>query len=200
MLLRSIISRDSAAVDYHRLLVPPFQQMPCIYPKSRELVCPQPAAMWRSLISAWSATSVDEIVVSTPEGEPCDNVVEFESLGEDLFSGMQINVGLERSLRPAMRENVLSEAVLQTSLQCAGAVLLHEVDGYLSDLVLLPLGIMVDIRLTPADVRIEAARAAIRAPGRDRHPKRWVAVAIVGAMWVGVIVIIIRWIARLAWG
>lgn len=64
--------------------------------------------------------------------------------------------------------------------------------GYLDDLVLLPLGIALIIRLTPRDIRIEAARNAVRSPGFERHPGRWVAAAGIVAIWIFLLALVVR--------
>ncbi len=61
--------------------------------------------------------------------------------------------------------------------------------GYLDDLILVPLGIAIAIRLVPAEVLVasrERADAALEsaAPGR-----RWVGVAIVAAIWMAALAV-----------
>src|SRR2546425_12979158 len=53
--------------------------------------------------------------------------------------------------------------------------------GYVDDLLLLPLGVALAIRLIPAQVMIEC-RAQARA--RDRPPGSWVAAAVIVALWL----------------
>lgn len=53
--------------------------------------------------------------------------------------------------------------------------------GYLDDLVLLPLGIIITIKLIPPEVLDEARRAAQDAQG---HPPGWVGIALIVLAWV----------------
>lgn len=65
--------------------------------------------------------------------------------------------------------------------------------GYLDDLVLLPLGILLLIKLIPSDVLLECrAKAAAFAGGKE--PKNWVAGVIIIAIWAGLIIVAARWI------
>jgi len=65
--------------------------------------------------------------------------------------------------------------------------------GYLDDLLLLPLGIALVIRLTPAEV-LEAARS--RAELATEKPVSYVAAAAIVAIWAIGLALIVRWIAR----
>ncbi len=56
--------------------------------------------------------------------------------------------------------------------------------GYLDDLLLLPLGIVLARRMVPAEVMAECRERAETARGGDRPRSRWAAVVIV-ALWVG---------------
>ena len=65
--------------------------------------------------------------------------------------------------------------------------------GYLDDLVLLPLGIILLVKIIPSEVLMECrARAAASANGK--RPKNWVAGSIIIAIWVGLIVLTARYI------
>lgn len=64
--------------------------------------------------------------------------------------------------------------------------------GLLDDLVLLPLGIALVVRLTPPAV-LEAARA--RAAAADVRPSSVAAVVVIVALWA----VALAWLARLAW-
>jgi uncharacterized membrane protein YkvA (DUF1232 family) len=55
--------------------------------------------------------------------------------------------------------------------------------GYLDDLVLVPLGIALTLKLIPPEVLAEA-RARAEDADRPGRPRRWVAAAIVGAIWL----------------
>ena len=64
--------------------------------------------------------------------------------------------------------------------------------GLLDDLVLLPLGIALVVRLTPPAV-LEAARA--RAATANVRPSSVAAVVVIVALWL----VVLAWLARLAW-
>ena len=63
--------------------------------------------------------------------------------------------------------------------------------GYLDDLILLPLGIALVIRLTPAHIRIAAVRSAIRADAEIKGRSRWVAAMVVVFIWLCVLALIV---------
>jgi uncharacterized membrane protein YkvA (DUF1232 family) len=63
--------------------------------------------------------------------------------------------------------------------------------GLLDDLVLVPLGVALVIRLTPLEV-LEAAREQAQLAA-DR-PVSYVAAAVIGTIWVIVLVVAIRWL------
>jgi len=67
--------------------------------------------------------------------------------------------------------------------------------GYLDDLVLLPLGIALVLRLVPAEVLDDCRRRA--ESGRAR-PVSWTAAAVIVAVWIAVAVaggyVIVRWL------
>lgn len=68
--------------------------------------------------------------------------------------------------------------------------------GYLDDLVLLPLGIWLTIRLIPEDVLAEC-RAAAESNGQQatgRHA--WLAAVLIIAIWVVVIGVVVRLVVR----
>jgi uncharacterized membrane protein YkvA (DUF1232 family) len=62
--------------------------------------------------------------------------------------------------------------------------------GYLDDLLLIPLGIALVIRLTPKEV-LESARA--QAKLATDKPVSYVAAAIIAAIWVLLLVIAVKW-------
>ena len=65
--------------------------------------------------------------------------------------------------------------------------------GYLDDLVLLPLGVMLLMRLLPAEVMADCrAKAAVSAGGKK--PTNWVAGAIIGAIWLAAIYLTARFL------
>jgi uncharacterized membrane protein YkvA (DUF1232 family) len=60
--------------------------------------------------------------------------------------------------------------------------------GYLDDLVLIPLGIMLLVKLIPAEVLQDChAKAAASASGKK--PKNWVAACVIIAIWIGLIAV-----------
>jgi uncharacterized membrane protein YkvA (DUF1232 family) len=66
--------------------------------------------------------------------------------------------------------------------------------GYLDDLVLLPLGIALALRLIPPDV-LTAARSAARDPNRPRAPANRLAAAAIVAIWLALAALSI-WLVR----
>ena len=57
--------------------------------------------------------------------------------------------------------------------------------GYLDDLVLVPLGIALAVRLIPPGVLAECrARAAAAAAAADRRPVNWIAAVVIIAIWL----------------
>ncbi len=68
--------------------------------------------------------------------------------------------------------------------------------GYLDDLLLLPLGIVVAVRLIPAAVMAEA-RARARQAGPLPARWRWIGGLIVVVVWAGAVALVI-WLVRLA--
>ena len=68
--------------------------------------------------------------------------------------------------------------------------------GYLDDLLLLPLGMMLVFRLTPRSVRRDAVRRAINAGRRPKSPYRWLAAAMILAVWLILFALIVRRIAK----
>ena len=67
--------------------------------------------------------------------------------------------------------------------------------GYLDDLVLVPLGVGLVVRLIPADVLLECRERAMRASRRTRS---WVAAAIIIGIWLLLAGLVLRW--TLGWG
>ncbi len=54
--------------------------------------------------------------------------------------------------------------------------------GYLDDLVLLPLGVVLVLRLIPDDVMAECRR---QADERQTRPVSWIAASVIVAIWIG---------------
>jgi uncharacterized membrane protein YkvA (DUF1232 family) len=67
--------------------------------------------------------------------------------------------------------------------------------GYLDDLILIPLGIKLVIRLVPEEVMAESREKAT-ATLQNGEPKNWIAGAIIISIWVLVLIWIIRLILR----
>ncbi len=69
--------------------------------------------------------------------------------------------------------------------------------GYLDDLILIPLGVALAIRMTPPDVLTECrAKARTSPPTRQGMPKKrnWIAGAIIIAIWVVLAILMVMWI------
>jgi uncharacterized membrane protein YkvA (DUF1232 family) len=67
--------------------------------------------------------------------------------------------------------------------------------GYLDDLVLIPLGIMLLVKLIPSEV-LQDCRAKAAASASSKTPKNWVAACIVIAIWIGLIAVTAHFIWR----
>lgn len=67
--------------------------------------------------------------------------------------------------------------------------------GYLDDLVLVPLGVWLVVRLIPADVLAECRARAHRVSLRARS---WLAAAVIVGIWLLSAVLVLRW--TLGWG
>jgi uncharacterized membrane protein YkvA (DUF1232 family) len=67
--------------------------------------------------------------------------------------------------------------------------------GYLDDLVLVPLGVALVVRLIPADVLAECRARAHRV---SRRARSWVAAVVIVGIWVLLTVLVLRW--TLGWG
>jgi uncharacterized membrane protein YkvA (DUF1232 family) len=68
--------------------------------------------------------------------------------------------------------------------------------GYLDDLILVPLGVLLSVKLIPDEVMAECR---IQAQTRLQYPKpvnRWGAL-VVGLVWIGLALLGIIWVARL---
>ncbi|HMO59406.1 MAG TPA: YkvA family protein [Roseiflexaceae bacterium] len=66
--------------------------------------------------------------------------------------------------------------------------------GYLDDLVLLPLGIALALRLIPADVMRESRAHAAHA---SQRPTSWAAAAVIVAIWLGIAGLGLWWFIRM---
>ncbi|MEO8612439.1 MAG: YkvA family protein [Chloroflexota bacterium] len=68
--------------------------------------------------------------------------------------------------------------------------------GYLDDLVLIPIGVMIAVRLIPSEVMIDA-RAKAEEVLRAGKPVSWVGAVIIGAIWIALAVLAVWLLARL---
>ena len=57
--------------------------------------------------------------------------------------------------------------------------------GYLDELVVLPLGVLLVRRLVPAEVLADCRQRAEAAAGGERRPRNWIAAGVVVALWIG---------------
>ena len=68
--------------------------------------------------------------------------------------------------------------------------------GYLDDLILIPLGVILALRLIPPPIMAEC-RAKARATLDQNQPVGWVAAGIIIVLWLGLVVLLIRLISNL---
>ncbi len=66
--------------------------------------------------------------------------------------------------------------------------------GYLDDLILIPLGIALVIKLIPAEV-LRDCREKASLTMKARKPKNWVAGGIIILIWIGLFVLTVRYLA-----
>jgi len=69
--------------------------------------------------------------------------------------------------------------------------------GYLDDLVLIPLGIVLCLKLMPPAV---LADARVKAAALVRKPRNWAAALVIVLIWVGLAVLLGGWVYRLVAG
>jgi uncharacterized membrane protein YkvA (DUF1232 family) len=62
--------------------------------------------------------------------------------------------------------------------------------GYLDDLLLIPLGIYLVIKLIPREV-LDACREEAEQAFREGKPKNWIAAVIIGAIWILIIAAVV---------
>jgi uncharacterized membrane protein YkvA (DUF1232 family) len=66
--------------------------------------------------------------------------------------------------------------------------------GYLDDLILIPLGISLALKMIPESIIVECRRKALlEAP---RMPRSWTAAAVIVLLWIGTIVAMVIWVRR----
>ena len=68
--------------------------------------------------------------------------------------------------------------------------------GYLDDLVLLPIGVLIAVRMIPPEVMTDA-RAKAEEVQRAGKPTNWVGALIIGAIWIALAVLGIVFMSRL---
>ncbi len=69
--------------------------------------------------------------------------------------------------------------------------------GYLDDLIIVPLGIWLAIRLIPKELMAEFRREA---DSRVPRPASWAGAVIVVLLWLLIVALIVRWVWPEAWG
>ena len=65
--------------------------------------------------------------------------------------------------------------------------------GYLDDLILIPLGVVLAIRMIPPQVMVESRTKAQAAAG-TRRPTNWIAAGIIVLIWLSATLLTIRWL------
>jgi uncharacterized membrane protein YkvA (DUF1232 family) len=68
--------------------------------------------------------------------------------------------------------------------------------GYLDDLVLVPLGIALALRMIPAEVMAEC-RERVRQEQDEGKPVSWAAAAVIVAIWIGMAALAVAFAVRL---
>ena len=68
--------------------------------------------------------------------------------------------------------------------------------GYLDDVILLPLGIWLTIRMIPLAV-LDESRARVEIELRGRRPANWAAAAVIILLWAGSIALVVLAVLRL---
>ncbi|MBG0786262.1 MAG: DUF1232 domain-containing protein [Anaerolineaceae bacterium] len=67
--------------------------------------------------------------------------------------------------------------------------------GYLDDLILVPLGVALAMKMIPEEVLVDA-RSEVETAFPDGKPKNWVAGAIIVAIWVVIVALVVFWMVR----
>jgi uncharacterized membrane protein YkvA (DUF1232 family) len=65
--------------------------------------------------------------------------------------------------------------------------------GYLDDLLIIPLGIALSIRMIPAPV-LDECRLEAETAFRDGNPISWGAAVVIALVWIGLAALLIRWL------
>ncbi|WP_343216350.1 YkvA family protein [Clostridium simiarum] len=63
--------------------------------------------------------------------------------------------------------------------------------GYLDDIILIPLGVSLAIKMIPKDI-LEECRKEAEDIFKDKKPKNWVAAAVITVLWVLIIITILH--------
>ncbi|WP_032120568.1 YkvA family protein [Clostridium amazonitimonense] len=63
--------------------------------------------------------------------------------------------------------------------------------GYLDDIILIPLGVSLAIKMIPKDI-LEECRKEAEDIFKDKKPKNWVAAAVITVLWVLIIIAILH--------
>ncbi len=67
--------------------------------------------------------------------------------------------------------------------------------GYLDDLILVPLGLVVAVKMIPQPVWDDCRERAEEALGQDR-PRSWIAAGIIIAIWLCAVALTVAWVVR----
>jgi uncharacterized membrane protein YkvA (DUF1232 family) len=71
--------------------------------------------------------------------------------------------------------------------------------GYLDDMVLIPLGVALALRMIPPGIMAEA-RLRAQAAARERKPTNWVVAVLIVAIWLLLAVVAVRLVLRVVSG
>jgi uncharacterized membrane protein YkvA (DUF1232 family) len=69
--------------------------------------------------------------------------------------------------------------------------------GYLDDLIVLPLGIWLAIKMIPPDILAEC-RIRAREPVKITSPVKWIVIIVIAIFWIGIVLCVIE-LLRLLW-
>jgi uncharacterized membrane protein YkvA (DUF1232 family) len=67
--------------------------------------------------------------------------------------------------------------------------------GYVDDLILVPVGIALALRMVPLDVMLECRRQARTELSQDK-PVTWIVAVVIVAIWVGLAILCIIWLFK----